>query len=106
LIGVAGVVNPFGCDGARCNGTWKHHPAFGLFRQGKPGSGKPHPTFSFRIDFGFGVIPVDEEGQKFCSEVVEHIIGLGGDKLTYWLGSFWLNISRGIDPDKEQLTFK
>jgi len=58
------------------------------------------------IDFGFGVIPVDEEGKKFCSEVVEPIIGLGGDKLTYWLGSFWLNISRGIDPDQEQLTFK
>jgi hypothetical protein len=49
------------------------------------------------IGFSFGIIPVDEEGKEFCKNVVESIIGLGGDKITYWLGSFWLNISKSIE---------
>ena len=58
------------------------------------------------ISFSFGVIPVNEDGKQFCKEVTEPIIGLGGDKITYWLGSFWLNISRAIDPSNEQLRFQ
>ena len=57
------------------------------------------------IGFSFGVIPVNEDGKKFCKEVVEPIIGLNSDKLTYWLGAFWLNISRSINPDGEPLRF-
>lgn len=52
------------------------------------------------LNFSFGVIPVNEEGQKFCDEVVESIIGLGGDKITYWLGAFWLNISGNMMNDE------
>ncbi len=55
------------------------------------------------INFGFGVIPVNEDGQKFCTEVIEPIVGLSGDKITYWLGAFWLNLSRGIDPSRETI---
>lgn len=55
------------------------------------------------ISFSFGVIPVNEDGKQFCKEVVEPIIGLSSDKITYWLGAFWLNISRSIDPSNEQL---
>jgi hypothetical protein len=51
------------------------------------------------ISFSFGVIPVNEEGKEFCKNVVEPIIGLGGDKITYWLGGFWLNISKSINID-------
>jgi len=57
------------------------------------------------INFSFGVIPVNEDGQKFCEEVAKPIIGLGGDKITYWLGAFWLNISRSIDPENEPIRF-
>lgn len=57
------------------------------------------------ISFSFGVIPVNEDGQQFCKEVVEPIIGLSSDKITYWLGSFWLNISRTISPE-EPLKFQ
>lgn len=60
---------------------------------------------SLWIGFSFGVIPVNEDGKKFCKEVTEPIIGLGSDKLTYWLGSFWLNISRTISPG-EPLRFQ
>ncbi len=48
--------------------------------------------------FSFGVIPVNEDGVKFCEEVVKNIIGLGGDKVTYWLGAFWLNMSESNQP--------
>ncbi len=58
------------------------------------------------ISFSFGVIPATEEGQEFCENVVKPIIGLGGDKLTYWLGSFWLNISRAIEPSEEPIRFQ
>ena len=57
------------------------------------------------INFGFGVIPVDDEGNEFCKNVIEPMIGLGGDKITYWLGGFWLNISRSIDIETEELKF-
>lgn len=57
------------------------------------------------LNFGFGVIPVDEEGKKFFKEVAEPIVGLGSDKLTYWLGCFWLNISRSINPGEEEIKF-
>lgn len=57
------------------------------------------------INFSFGVIPVNEDGQKFCEEVAKPIIGLGGDKITYWLGAFCLNISRSIDPENEPIRF-
>lgn len=57
------------------------------------------------ISFSFGVIPVNDDGKEFCKNVAEPIIGLGGDKITYWLGGFWLNISRSIDIETEELKF-
>lgn len=59
---------------------------------------------SLWANFSFGVIPVDEEGLKFCEEVVKPIIGTGSDKLTYWLGCFWLNLTEGNQPG--DLVFK
>jgi len=52
------------------------------------------------LNFSFGVIPVNEDGKEFCNEIVEPVIGLGSDKITYWLGAFWLNIS-GVVVDGE-----
>lgn len=58
------------------------------------------------VNFSFGIIPVNEDGKKFCEEVIKPIIGTGGDQITYWLGAFWLNISRTINPDIEGVRFR
>ncbi len=36
----------------------------------------------------------------------DEVLEIIGDKLTYWLGSFWLNISRAIEPSEEPIRFK
>ena len=45
------------------------------------------------LPFYIGIIPVDEEGIDFCESTIKKSIGLGSDKLTYWVGEFRLHLS-------------
>jgi hypothetical protein len=53
------------------------------------------------MPFSFGVIPINEDGIKFLKEVYFY---LAGDKTTYWLGSFYLNLTQGNE--EGDLVFK
>ena len=47
----------------------------------------------FWMNFSVGVIPTDEESEKYCQEVLLKRIGLGRDKITYWICEFKLHLS-------------
>jgi hypothetical protein len=48
---------------------------------------------SLWMPFSIGVVPADEESEKYCQEVLLKSIGISSDKLTYWLGDFRLHLS-------------
>lgn len=58
---------------------------------------------SLWLPLNFGVIPVDEEGLKYCEDVVKPIVGLGSDGVTYWLGCIYICLTEGNELDDLEL---
>ena len=45
------------------------------------------------MPFSIGVVPADEESEKYCQEVLDKRMGISSDKITYWIGDFRLHLS-------------